>query len=117
MMLFMLTEHPNKTYVWAGDWDGAWNYDYLPTVAYVYDASYVKLREVSFSYSIPAKWLGKLPVSKVTVSIVGRNLWIIHKNIPYYDPESSLSAGNVQGIADGTYPSTRTLGFNISVGF
>ena len=108
---------PNKTYVWAGDWDGAWLYDYLPTAAYVYDASYVKLREVAFSYSIPAKWLGKLPVSKVAVSIVGRNLWIIHKNIPYYDPESSLGAGNVQGIADGTYPSTRTLGFNISVGF
>ena len=55
--------------------------------------------------------------SKVSVSIVGRNLWIIHKNMPYYDPEASLSAGNIQGIADGTYPSTRTLGLNLSVDF
>jgi hypothetical protein len=117
MMLFMQMGRLIKPMYGAGDWDGAWLYDYLPTAAYVYDASYVKLREVAFSYSIPAKWLGKLPVSKVAVSIVGRNLWIIHKNIPYYDPESSLGAGNVQGIADGTYPSTRTLGFNISVGF
>jgi hypothetical protein len=61
--------------------------------------------------------LAKSPVSKVSVSIVGRNLWIIHKNMPYYDPESSLSAGTIQGIADGAYPSTRTLGLNISLGF
>jgi TonB-linked SusC/RagA family outer membrane protein len=108
---------PNTTYVWAGDWDGGWNYDYLPTAAYVYDASYVKLREVSFGYSLPSKLLAKTPVSKVTISIVGRNLWILHTNMPYYDPESSLSAGNIQGIADGAYPSTKTLGFNISVGF
>jgi len=107
----------NTTYVWAGDWSGAWLYDNLPTAAYVYDASFAKLREVSLSYSLPSKLLAKTHVSRVSISIVGRNLWIIHKNIPYYDPESSLSAGNVQGIADGTYPSTRTLGFNLSVGF
>jgi TonB-linked SusC/RagA family outer membrane protein len=108
---------PNTTYVWAGDWDGAWNYDYLPTAAYVYDASYIKLREVSFGYTLPSKLLAKTPVSKITISIVGRNLWMLHTNMPYYDPESSLSAGNIQGIADGAYPSTKTLGFNISVGF
>jgi TonB-linked SusC/RagA family outer membrane protein len=108
---------PNTTYVWAGDWGGAWLYDNLPTASYVYDASYVKLRELSFGYSLPSKLLAKTPVSKVTLSIVGRNLWIIHKNVPYYDPEVSTSAGNWQGIADGAYPSTRTLGFNLTVGF
>jgi TonB-linked SusC/RagA family outer membrane protein len=108
---------PNNIYVWAGDWEGAWNYDYLPTAAYIYDASYVKLREVALSYTLPSKFIAKTPVSKVMFSIVGRNLWIIHKNMPYYDPESSLGAGNIQGIADGTYPSTRTLGLNISVDF
>ena len=109
--------NPNTTYVWAGDWYGAFQYDYLPTAAYIYDASYVKLREVAFSYSFPSKMLEKTPVSKVSLSIVGRNLWIIHKNMPYYDPEASLSAGNIQGIADGAYPSTRTLGLNLSVDF
>jgi TonB-linked SusC/RagA family outer membrane protein len=108
---------PNTTYVWAGDWDGAWLYDYLPTAAYVYDASYIKLREVSFSYSLPSRLLAKTPVSRVSLSIVGRNLWILHTNMPYYDPESSLGAGNIQGVANGAYPSTRTMGFNISVGF
>ena len=107
----------NTTYVWAGDWYGAFQYDYLPTAAYIYDASYVKLREVAFSYSFPSKMLAKTPVSKVSLSIVGRNLWIIHKNMSYYDPEASLSAGNIQGIADGAYPSTRTFGLNLSVDF
>jgi hypothetical protein len=51
------------------------------------------------------------------ISLVGRNLWLIHKNMPYYDPELSLSAGYIQCIADGAYPSTRTIGFNLTVGF
>ncbi len=105
------------TYVWAGDWDGAWNYDYLPTAAYVYDASYVKLRELAFTYNLPSKLFAKTPISKVSISLVGRNLLLIHTNMPYYDPESSLGAGNVQGIADGAYPSTKTFGFNLMVGF
>lgn len=108
---------PNTTYIWAGDWDSGWNYGLLPTKYSVYDASYVKLREVSFGYSLPTKILAKSPLSKVTISLVGRNLWLIHKNMPYYDPELSLSAGNIQGIADGAYPSTRTFGFNVTVGF
>lgn len=108
---------PNTTYVEAYDWFSGWLYDYLPTAYHVYDASYVKLRELAFGYNIPSKLLAKTPVSRVNISIVGRNLWIIHKNMPYYDPEASLSAGNIQGIADGAYPSTRTLGFNLSIGF
>ncbi len=108
---------PNTTYIEAYDWFSGWLYDYLPTAYHVYDASYVKLRELAFGYNLPARLLAKTPVSKVNISIVGRNLWIIHKNMPYYDPEASLSAGNIQGIADGAYPSTRTLGFNLSIGF
>ncbi|MGB8491252.1 MAG: SusC/RagA family TonB-linked outer membrane protein [Bacteroidales bacterium] len=108
---------PNTSYIWAGDYYSGWLYDYLPTKEYVYDASYIKLREISFGYSLPSKFLANTPVARVTLSIVGRNLWIIHKNMPYYDPEASLSAGNIQGYVDGAYPSTRTLGFNLTVGF
>jgi TonB-linked SusC/RagA family outer membrane protein len=107
----------NTTYIPANDYFGAWCYDYCPTKNNVYDASYVKLREVSFGYNLPAKLLAKTPVAKANISIVGRNLWIIHKNMPYYDPELSVSAGNIQGIADGAYPSTRTYGFNLTIGF
>jgi TonB-linked SusC/RagA family outer membrane protein len=108
---------PNQSYIWAGDWDSGWNYDLLPTAFSVYDASYVKLRELSFGYNLPSKLLASTPIKNVSLSVVGRNLWIIHKNMPYYDPELSLSAGNIQGIADGAYPSTRTFGFNVTIGF
>ena len=107
---------PNKTYIGASEWDGAWLYDYIPTAAYVYDASYVKLREVALNYSLPSKLVVKTPFTKISASLIGRNLWIIHKNTPYFDPETSMSAGNIQGIADGAYPSVRTIGFNISLG-
>jgi TonB-linked SusC/RagA family outer membrane protein len=108
---------PNTSYIEANEWGTAWDYDITPTAAYVYDASYVKLRELSFSYALPAKLLSKTPFTKLSASLVGRNLWIIHKNTPYFDPETSQSAGNIQGIADGAYPSTRTIGFNLSLGF
>jgi TonB-linked SusC/RagA family outer membrane protein len=107
----------NTTYVSASDYYSGWNIDVLPTAYHVYDASYIKLREISFGYSLPAKLLEKTVLSKVTISAVGRNLWLIFKNIPYYDPELSLSAGNIQGIANGAYPSTRTFGFILTVGF
>jgi hypothetical protein len=107
----------NTTYIDASDYYSGWNYDLLPTAYHVYDASYIKLREISFGYNLPAKTLAKTPLSSVNISVVGRNLWLIHKNMPYYDPELSLSAGNIQGIADGAYPSTRTFGFNLRVGF
>lgn len=108
---------PNTTYVEAYDWYGAWNYDYIPAAAYVYDASYVKLRELSLSYTLPLKLVSKTPFTKISASFVGRNLLILYKNTPYFDPETSQSAGNLQGIADGAYPSTRTLGFNLSLSF
>jgi len=108
---------PNDIYIWAGDWGGAWLYDYIPTAAYVYDASYVKLREVSITYALSSQIVKKTPFTKLSVGISGRNLWIIHKNTPYFDPETNMSAGNIQGIADGAYPSTRTYGVNITVGF
>jgi TonB-linked SusC/RagA family outer membrane protein len=108
---------PNTTYTDCFDYYGSFNYDLLPTAYHIYDASYVKLREISFGYSLPTKLIAKSPISRVNISIVGRNLWLIHKNMPYYDPELSLSAGNIQGIADGAYPSSRTYGFNVTVGF
>lgn len=89
----------------------------LPDKAFVYDASYVKLREITLSYIIPAKILGKTFIKGAEVSFVGSNLWIIHKNLPHADPESGLGAGNLQGYSTGSLPSTRNFGFNIKLQF
>jgi hypothetical protein len=110
---------PNTTRVTAynyGDFgDGA---GLLPLKAFVYDASYIKLREALIGYTLPQNAISKLgPVKDVTFQLIGRNLWIIHKNLPYADPEQGLSAGNLQGIQEGVYPTTRTISLNVKVRF
>jgi len=84
---------------------------------HVYDASYVKLREVAFSYTLPTKVLDNTFISGMQFSVIGSNLWIISKNMPHADPEAGLSSGNLQGYQSGVMPSTRDLGFNVKIQF
>jgi TonB-linked SusC/RagA family outer membrane protein len=88
-----------------------------PDKAYVYDASYVKLREMSFTYTLPQKYLAKTFLKGASFSILGNNLWIIHKNLPYADPEAGTSAGNIQGYQSGVMPTVKVYSFNIKVNF
>ncbi|MBN9295494.1 MAG: SusC/RagA family TonB-linked outer membrane protein [Filimonas sp.] len=85
--------------------------------AYVYSASYVKLREVKLGYTLPTKWTKKLGLVGASVAVVGRNLWIIHKDVPNIDPETAFTSGNAQGIEDLTLPTVRSYGFNINIKF
>ncbi len=97
---------------------GFYGYSYNPAANFVYDASYVKLRELNFTYSIPEALISKWKVFKgIDISLIGRNLWIIHKNLPYSDPEENLTAGNAQGIQSGAYPTTRSMGVNLKLKF
>ncbi|KAA6322336.1 TonB-dependent receptor SusC, partial [termite gut metagenome] len=52
-----------------------------------------------------------------SLSLVGSNLWIIHKNLPYADPEASQSSGNIQGWQSGVLPSERNFGLTLNVQF
>lgn len=89
-----------------------------PTAVGIYDASYVKLREVAVTYSLPKTFISRLKVFKgIDVSVVGRNLWIIDKNLPYADPEEAISSGNLQGYQSGAYPTTRAITFNAKFRF
>ncbi|RXK49845.1 SusC/RagA family TonB-linked outer membrane protein [Aquirufa rosea] len=97
---------------------GTFGYAQNPAAAFVYDASYIKLREANIVYSLPSSVVRKLGgVKGVDLSIFGRNLWIIQKYVPYADPEENLSAGNIQGNQSGAYPTTRSIGFNIKLLF
>ncbi|MCU7548637.1 SusC/RagA family TonB-linked outer membrane protein [Chitinophagaceae bacterium LB-8] len=97
---------------------GTYGYSYNPAANFVYDASYVKLREANITYSFPSSMVSKLKVFKgIDLSIIGRNLWIIHKNLPYADPEENLTSGNAQGYQSGAYPTTRTIGANLKLKF
>jgi len=84
---------------------------------FMYDASFIKLRQVSLEYSLPAKILTKTPFSNLAVSFVGRNLAILYKNIENVDPESNYTDSNAQGMEYFGMPTTRTYGFNVRVVF
>jgi TonB-linked SusC/RagA family outer membrane protein len=84
----------------------------------IFDASYVKLRQVSIGYSLPSRFLDKTAVQGVKLSIVGRNLAILYKNAPHIDPETGFSSSNGnQGQEFGQYPSARNIGFNLNIKF
>jgi hypothetical protein len=83
------------------------------------DASFIKLREVSFSYRLPVSLFKNKGIKGITVGLSGRNLalWTAKENT-YSDPEaSSFGTGNVQGFEYGTIPSLRNYGANIRVTF
>jgi len=84
----------------------------------VFDASFIKLREIAVGYAIPRKALSKLPVSGVKFSVVGRNLAILYQNTPKgIDPEAAVSSGNAQGVEYGGMPPVASLGFDLKLTF
>ncbi|RAJ76733.1 TonB-linked SusC/RagA family outer membrane protein [Chitinophaga dinghuensis] len=84
---------------------------------FVYDASFVKLRQVVLSYNIPAELLSFAKVQGASVSFVARNLFILYKNTPNIDPESTFSNASAQGFEMFGVPPTRSYGLNLNVKF
>ena len=80
----------------------------------VYDASYYKLREVSFSYKFPNSLTRKIKMNDVKISFVARNLYTWGLDFKHIDPSNGTSSGNIQGMEGGGLPSTKTYGFNVS---
>lgn len=130
-------KQPNTVYVDASDInaDGSQfpfsSVNSLAAKSYVYDAGYVKLREVSLAYSLPHDLIRHWGfVQGIDVSLSGRNLWIIHKNLPYSDPEQAEASTTLSssapivfnpnaavGYQTGAYPSVRQLALNLKLKF
>ncbi len=96
--------------------------DYWMSVArnapsmFIYDNSYVKLRELTLSYRVPKELLRNV-VQSVTVSFVSRNPFIIWKNIPNIDPDSNYNNTTGMGMEYGSLPSRRSFGCNVNIKF
>jgi TonB-linked SusC/RagA family outer membrane protein len=80
----------------------------------VFDASFVKLREVRLGYQLPSSVISGTFIKGVGFSFVGRNLWLISSKAPGIDPETSFNNGNTQGLESTQIPSVRSYGFNIN---
>lgn len=84
---------------------------------FMYDASFIKLRQVSIEYSLSPKILSKTPFTSLAISFVGRNLAVLYKNIDNVDPEYGYTDSAAQGLDYFGMPTTRTYGFNLKVVF
>lgn len=80
------------------------------------DKTFAKLREVTLSYDLPEKWLGRSFINKISLSLVGRNLIYFYKDKRFKDVD--LDQYNYSTSGTGLQsPTTRRFGFNINVVF
>jgi len=81
----------------------------------LYNTGFVKLREVRLGWDMPQKYFQRLPLTNVNLTLVGTNLFM-WTDFPNYDPENASNAGNGgQGFDMGALPSTRNLGFHLTI--
>jgi outer membrane receptor protein involved in Fe transport len=83
----------------------------------VYDASFLKLRDLRVGYRLPNSIFGNTSFRDVTIQVYGRNLAILAADLPYLDPQIITSAGNDQGLENAQVPSTRSIGVNLNFKF
>ncbi len=92
-----------------------------PDEMQVYDATTIRLREITLAYTFPKTWLSKTPFGSATLSLSGRNLWFIAPNMPRHtrmDPEvNTFGNGNTQGIDFFAAPGVRRFGANLRITF
>ncbi len=90
--------------------------------AFVYDASYMKLKELVIGYNIPRSLLKKIPrspIQRAKVSLIGRNLFYFYRDTPGTAPDASAfsSSYSAQAYDYSPVPGTRTYGFSLNIGF
>ncbi|ERM80889.1 hypothetical protein P872_11600 [Rhodonellum psychrophilum GCM71 = DSM 17998] len=88
--------------------------------ATIFDATVIRLREVSLGYSLPSTMLRKTPFGSIFISVSGRNLWYLAPNTPKamnYDPEVSTAGSNNPGYDDLGVPATKRYGVNLRASF
>lgn len=101
---------------WANSLDGGGANVSEP---FIFDASFVKLREIAISYTFNKEQLGKGFLQGLTVGVEGRNLALLYSKVPHIDPEASLfgSGADGFGVERASVPSTRSVGFNVRLTF
>jgi TonB-linked SusC/RagA family outer membrane protein len=85
----------------------------------VFDASFIKLREIALSYNLPKTWLNDGPIKGLSVGIEARNMALLYSQIPHIDPETNLfgSANDGAGIEFNSPPTARSIGGNLRITF
>lgn len=87
------------------------------TEPWIYDATNIRLREVSFGYTLPAVWFNSTPIHSIKASFVARNLFMLYSKTEGFDPEGGYATSAAQGIEFGSMPTMRSIGFNLNITF
>ena len=86
--------------------------------ANLYDATNVRLRNLSLNYAFPRKMLKNTPFQQVKLGVSCNNVWMIHSNLNGIDPESVFATNtNATGFENASSPTSRTFLFNVTLGF
>lgn len=88
------------------------------TEANIYDASNIRLRNVTLSYNLSPRFLAKTPIQRAKIGVSCNNVWLITSHMNGLDPESVYATGtNATGFENSGSPTTRTFSFNLTLGF
>lgn len=107
----------NTTQLDPNDVQDYWSRLTSITEEFVFDATFVKLRQLTLTYRLPKSLLQNSPFSGVSLSFVGRNLGLISSNVDNIDPEATYNNNNGQGLEWFGVPQTRSFGFDLNVSF
>jgi TonB-linked SusC/RagA family outer membrane protein len=105
------------TTIEPADIQNYWGRLYGITEEFIYDASFIKLRQFTLGYNLPKSVLDKTPFTGVSFSLVGRNLFLLYSKVDNIDPEATYSNSNAQGLEWFGVPQTRSFGFDINLRF
>jgi len=109
---------PNAVKLSAREWHTSYTLGRRLVEGVIYDASFVKLREVRIGYTLPNRLFGSTSFRDFNVSLVGRNL-ALWTDVPHIDPETSSTSGGtvIPGVESVALPSTRSWGVNVNFRF
>jgi hypothetical protein len=109
--------HPQA--YWAGAVSGSTTNQYrFAGEAYVFDATVIRLRELTLGYAVPKSILANTFIGSASITLIGRNLWFKAPNVPHIDPEvSTYGAGNAQGVEQYAPPTVKNYSVNIKFTF
>ncbi len=86
--------------------------------ANIYDATHIRLRTIQLNYDLPQRVLGNLPLTRARFGVSANNVWLITSHLNGVDPESVFATGtNAVGFENAAPPTSRTVLFNITLGF
>ena len=91
---------------------------YVAAEGFILNTSWVRIREMNFSYRLPKRLIDKTPFGNITLGVYGRNLALWAKDYPHFDPEQNLfGTSNVQGLEFNANASTRNVGVSLKLTF